>query len=61
MSQPLPFDEIKFHRNVCSNEFLNTPDDNPIGSFLEVDLRCLHNIGQKTEYFPLAPASKIYI
>ena len=33
MSQPLPFDEIKFERNVCLIEKLNSPDDNEIGYF----------------------------
>ena len=39
MSQPLPFDKIKFERNVCSKRNFYTPDDNDIGYFLEVDLR----------------------
>ena len=38
MSQPLTFDEIKFEKDICATEILNTPDDNDIGYFLEVDL-----------------------
>ena len=34
MSQCLPFDEIKFVKDI-----LNTPDDSDIGHFLEVDLK----------------------
>ena len=38
MSQPLPFDENKFDKNVQSEDILNTPDDSDIGYFIEVDL-----------------------
>ena len=59
MSQPLPFDNIKFEtENVCLEKILNTPDDNDIGYFLEVDLECPYNIRQKTRYFPFAPENK---
>ena len=44
MSQPLPYDNIKFEDNVCSEEILNTPDDNDIGYLLEVDLEYPYNI-----------------
>ena len=33
MSQPLPFDKIKFERNVCLNEILQTLDSSGIGFF----------------------------
>ena len=39
MSQPLPFDEIYFGKDICLKEILNAPDDNDIGYFLEVGLR----------------------
>ena len=55
MSQPLPFNEIKFERNIRLNEILNTPVDNDIGYFLEVDLRYLFNIRQNTKHFPFCP------
>ena len=59
MSQPLPYDNIKFEtENVCLEEILNTPDDNDIGYFLEVDLEYPYNIRQKTKYFPFCPENK---
>ena len=39
MSQPLPYDEIKFDNNVKFDDILNTPDDSDIGYFIEVDLK----------------------
>ena len=33
MSQMLPYDEIKFEKDFCSEEILNTPDDSEIGFF----------------------------
>ena len=38
MSQPLPYDEIKFDNNVKLEEILNTPDDSEIGYFAGADL-----------------------
>ena len=59
MSQPLPYDDIKFDtENVCLGEILNTPDDSDIGYFLEVDLEYPHNIRQKTKHFPFCPENK---
>ena len=59
MSQSLPYDEIKFEtENVCLEEILNTPVDNDIGYFLEVDLEYPYNIRQKTKYFPFCPENK---
>ena len=37
MSQSLPYDEIKFDKNVKLEDILNTPDDSDIGYFVEVD------------------------
>ena len=37
MSQFLPYDEIKFEKDIFLEEILNTPDDSEIGYFLEVD------------------------
>ena len=54
-SRPLLYDEIKFERNVCLNEILKTPDHSEIGHFLEVDLKYLYSIRQKTKYFPFCP------
>ena len=59
MSQSLPYDEIKFEtESVCVEEILNTPDDNDIGYFLEVDLEYPYSIRQKTKHFPFAPENK---
>ena len=38
MSQPLPYDENKIAKDFCLNEVSNPPDDNDIGSFLEINL-----------------------
>ena len=59
MSQPLPFDEIKFERIVCLKEKLNIRDDNDFGYFLEVDLRYLIIIRQKTKPFHFTLENKI--
>ena len=47
VSQPLPFDEIKFGRNVCLEEILKTPDNSDIGYLLKVDLKYPDIIRQK--------------
>ena len=57
MSQPLPYDENKFDNDVKLENILNTPDDSDIGYFIEVDLKYLDNIKEKT--FPFAPENKI--
>ena len=51
MSQFLPYDEIKFAKDICLDEILNTPDDNEIGYFLEVNLKYPDNIKQKPSIF----------
>ena len=38
MSQPLPYDEIKFDNNGKLEDILNTPDDSDIGCFVEAHL-----------------------
>ena len=58
MSQPLPFDELKFDNNVILEDILNTPDDSNIGYFIEVDLTYPNNIKEKTKNFPFAPLNK---
>ena len=58
MSQYLPYDEIKFDNTVKLEDIINTPDDNDIGYFVEVDLKYPNNIKQKTKYFPFAPENK---
>ena len=58
MSEPLPYDEIKFDKNIELEDILNTPDDSDIGYFIEVDLKYPDNIKQKTKNFPFAPENK---
>ena len=58
MSQPLPFDEVKFDKNIILEDILNTPDDSDIGYFIEVDLKYPDNINKKTKNFTIAPVNK---
>ena len=58
MSQFLPYDEIKFEKDICLEEILKTPDDSEIGYFLEIDLKYPDDIKQKTKYFPFCPENK---
>ena len=58
MSQFLPYDEIKFEKDISLEKILNTPDDNDIGYCLEVDLKYPDNIKEKTKYFPFCPENK---
>ena len=53
MSQPLPYDEIKFDQNVKLEDMLNTPDDSDIGYFVEVDLKYPGHIKEKTKKFSI--------
>ena len=61
MSQPLPFDEIKFDDNDKLEDISNTPDDSNIRYFIEVDLTYPKNIKEKTKKFPSAPVNKKFI
>ena len=58
MSQMLLYDEIKFEKDFCLEELLNTSDDNEIGYILEVDLKYPDNIKKKTKNFPFCPENK---
>ena len=58
MSEPLPYDEIKFDKSVKLEDFLNTPDDIQIGYFVEVYLTYPDNIKKKTKNVPFAPVNK---
>ena len=58
MSQSLPYDEIKFETCVTLEDILNTPSDNDIGYFPEVDSRNPYNIKQKTKNFRFASEKK---
>ena len=58
MSQSLPYDEIKFDKNVNLEDILNTPDDSDIAYLIEVDLKYPDNIKEKTKNFPFCPENK---
>ena len=58
MSEPLPYDEIKFDNDVKLEDIINTPDDSDIGYFIEADLISPDNIKEKTKNFPFAPVNK---
>ena len=58
MSEPLPYDEIKFDDNVNLEDILNTPVNSDIGYFVEADLKYSDNIKEKTKKFPFAPMNK---
>ena len=58
MSQMLPYDEIKFEKDICLEGILNTADDNEIGYFLEVCFKYPDNIREKTKIFPFCPQNK---
>ena len=58
MSEPLPYDEIKFDSDVKIEDILNTPDDSDNGYFVEVDLIYPDNIKERTKNFPFAPVNK---
>ena len=58
MSQPLPFDELKFDNNSKLEDILNTPDDSNIAYFIEVDSTYPNNIKERTKNFPFAPVNK---
>ena len=58
MSQPLPYDEIKFDKDNKLEDISNTSDDSDIGYFVEVDLKYSDNIKEKTKNIPFAPVNK---
>ena len=58
MSQILPYDEIKFDRNVTLEDIINTPNDTVFGYFIEVDLKYPDNIKEETKNFPFAPVNE---
>ena len=58
MSQPLPYNEIKFDENNKLEDLLKTPDDSYVDDFVEADLTYSDNIKHKTKNFPFAPVKK---
>ena len=61
MSQPLPYDEIKFVKKVKLADILSTPDDYDIGCFIDIQLTFPDNIKEKTKNFPFAPEKKLIL
>ena len=58
MSDYLPYNEIKFDRNVKLEEILINPDDSDIGYFIEVDIKYSDNKKNETKNFPFAPVNR---
>ena len=58
MSEYVPYDEIKFDRNVKLGEILNILNDSDFGYIIEVDLKHPVNKKVKTKNFPIAPENK---
>ena len=58
MSEPLPYNEIKFDKNVKLEDILNTTNDSDIGYFIEVELKYPEYIKEKTKNLPFAPVNK---
>ena len=58
MSQPKPYDEIKFDRNVKLEDILNTLDDSDIGYLVEVDIKYPRKMKEKTKNFLFCPENK---
>ena len=58
MSQPLPYNEFNFDKNVKLEDNLNTPDDSDVGYSVEVDLTYPDNIKEKIKNFPFAPVNR---
>ena len=61
MSDYLPYDEIRFDKNVQLEDILNTPDDSDIGFFIEVDSIYRDEIIEKTKNFPFAPEKNLIL
>ena len=58
MSEYLPYDEIKFDKNVKLEDILNSPDNSDTGYFIGVDWKYPDNLKEKTKNFPFTPENK---
>ena len=58
MSQSLPYGDIKFDSNTDIETIHAISDDSAIGYFLEVDLKYLDEIKDKTKNFSFCPENK---
>ena len=57
--ESLPYDEIKFDKNVISEDMTITPGDSDISYIVERDLGSPDNLKRKTKNFLLCPEKKI--
>ena len=55
MSEPLPYDEIKFEKSFKVEAMLNTPDDSDVGNFVENDVGYPYKVKEKTKLFFFYP------
>ena len=58
MSESLPYDEIKFDKNVKLEDILINPVDSDIGYFVEVKLKHCDEIKEENKYFPFCPENQ---
>ena len=61
MSQSLPYQDLKFDSSTDIETILSTPDNSEIGYFVEVDLKYLDEIKDKTKNFPFCPENKFHL
>ena len=61
ISQPLPFEENKFDRNVWLEDIIKTLDDSDIGYFVKVDLKYPDGFKEKTKNFLICREKKIVL
>ena len=58
MIQTLPYDEVRIDRDVELKGILNTSNDSHFGNFVECELTCPDQIGERTKLFPFCPEQK---
>ena len=49
--------KLRLNENTSLEPLLTTPDDVGMGHIVEVDLKHLHNLKQKSKYLPFCPKS----
>ena len=59
MSQPRPYDEIQFDKNIKLEDIVSTPDDSDIGYFIEIESKDPVDIKHKRKNFSFRPANKV--
>ena len=61
ISEHLPYDEIKFDKNVELEEVLYNPDDSDVAYFIEVDLKYPDNMKNKQKFFHFVLKKKLFM